>query len=124
MPLKEAASDVEAALQRAPESVDTLLAAADLERLEAQAALLGAASVEVKEKQRKEHRDKALAYLESGLETARTARAGAWPSICRCSACCGTSPTCCWTTSNASTCPPTGEMPVPPLPPANSGKRG
>ncbi|HTU19424.1 MAG TPA: tetratricopeptide repeat protein, partial [Gemmataceae bacterium] len=66
--LQEAASDVEAALQRAPELVDTLLAAADLERLEAQAALLGTASAEAKEKQRQKHRDKALEYLSQGLK--------------------------------------------------------
>jgi tetratricopeptide (TPR) repeat protein len=66
--LKEAASDVEAALQRAPESVDTLLAAADLERLEAQAALLGPDAEEVKEKRRKKHHDKALGYLSQGLK--------------------------------------------------------
>src|SRR6185437_9244003 len=64
--LKEAANDVESALQRAPESVDTLLAAADLERLEAQAALLDSASAEAKEKKRQEHRDKALTYLSQG----------------------------------------------------------
>jgi cellulose synthase operon protein C len=66
--LKEAAGDVEAALQRAPESLDTLLAAADLERLESQAALLGPDSAEVKEKRHKVHRDKALAYVSQGLK--------------------------------------------------------
>ncbi|HEY7327907.1 MAG TPA: hypothetical protein VH592_09720 [Gemmataceae bacterium] len=65
--LKEAASDVAAALQRKPESVDTLLAAADLERLEAQAALLGPGSEHEKEKERQVHRDKALKYISDGL---------------------------------------------------------
>jgi tetratricopeptide (TPR) repeat protein len=66
--LKEAASDVQAALQRAPESVDTLLAAADLERLEAQAALLASGSEREKEKERQAHRDKALTYIGQGLK--------------------------------------------------------
>src|SRR5262249_5540077 len=66
--LKEAAGDGAEALQRAPESVAALLAAADLERLEAQAVLSGSATDEVKEKGRKEHRDKALAYLDLGLK--------------------------------------------------------
>lgn len=66
--LKQAASDVEAALQRAPESVDTLLSATDLEHLEAQSALLGSASAEVKEKRHKSHRDKALGYIQQGMK--------------------------------------------------------
>jgi tetratricopeptide (TPR) repeat protein/Tfp pilus assembly protein PilF len=66
--LKQAASDVEAALQRAPESEETLLAAADLERLEAQAALLGSGSMQEKEKERQKHRDKALTYISQGLK--------------------------------------------------------
>jgi tetratricopeptide (TPR) repeat protein len=66
--LKEAAPDVEAALQRAPESVNTLLAAADLERLQAQAALFAAGSVQEKEKERQKHRDKALTYIDQGLK--------------------------------------------------------
>jgi cellulose synthase operon protein C len=66
--LKQAASDVEAALQRAPESVDTLLAAADSERLQAQASLLAASSPQTKEKERQKHRDKALTYIDQGLK--------------------------------------------------------
>lgn len=66
--LKEAASDVETALQRAPESVDTLLAAADLERLQAQAALFAAGSMQEREKERQNHRNKALAYIDQGLK--------------------------------------------------------
>lgn len=66
--LKEAATDVEAALQRAPESVETLLAAADLERLEAQAAFFGAGSLPEKEKERQQHRDKALSYISQGMK--------------------------------------------------------
>jgi tetratricopeptide (TPR) repeat protein len=66
--LKEAAGDVAEALQRAPESVEALLAAADLERLEAQSVLSGQGTAEDKEKGRKEHRDKALSYLNQGLK--------------------------------------------------------
>ncbi|MHB1423267.1 MAG: tetratricopeptide repeat protein [Gemmataceae bacterium] len=66
--LKEAATDVEAALQRAPELVETLLGAADLERLEAQAALFGSGSMREKEKERRLHRDKALEYVSQGLK--------------------------------------------------------
>jgi tetratricopeptide (TPR) repeat protein len=66
--LKKAAGDVAEALQRAPESVPALLAAADLERLEAQALLTGQDNTETKEKGRKEHRDKALAYLNQALK--------------------------------------------------------
>ncbi len=68
VPLKEAATDVEMALQQAPESVDTLLAAADLERMKAQASALVAGSAEEKEKERQKHRDKALTYIEQGLK--------------------------------------------------------
>ncbi len=68
VPLREAATDVESALQRAPESVETLLAAADLERLEAQAAFLGSGSLQEKEKERQKHRDKAMTYINQGLK--------------------------------------------------------
>ncbi len=66
--LKDAADDVGQALQRAPDSADVLLAAADLERLEAQAAFAAAATPEAAEKRMGEHRDKALAYLNQGLK--------------------------------------------------------
>jgi Tfp pilus assembly protein PilF len=66
--LAEAAGDVAEALQRAPESVEVLLAAADLERLEAQAALTADGTDEGREKNRNEHREKALAYLNQGLK--------------------------------------------------------
>jgi tetratricopeptide (TPR) repeat protein len=66
--LKEAASDVEAALQRAPESLETLLAAADRECLETQAALFASGSDQDKEKLRQKHRDQALAYIRQGLK--------------------------------------------------------
>lgn len=66
--LQEAAADVKAALQRSPESVDTLLAAVDLERLEAQAALFGSDPIEDQEKQRRKHRDKAMEYISQGLK--------------------------------------------------------
>src|SRR5579875_1663881 len=69
--LKEAASDVEAALQRAPESVGTLLAAADLERLEAQAVLLAPGPTQDKENERQKHHDKALTYIHQGLKLHR-----------------------------------------------------
>lgn len=65
--LKDAADDVAQALQRAPESVDVLLAAADLERLEGQAAF-SAAKPEDREQRLREHRDKALEYLNQGLK--------------------------------------------------------
>jgi tetratricopeptide (TPR) repeat protein len=66
--LKDAANDVAQALQRAPESVDALLAAADLERLEGQVAFSEDAAAQDKEKRLIEHRDKALAYLNHGLK--------------------------------------------------------
>jgi tetratricopeptide (TPR) repeat protein len=66
--LQEAASDVEAALQRAPESVATLLAAADLERLQAQAALLAPGPAQDKEKERQKHNEKARTYISQGLK--------------------------------------------------------
>jgi len=65
--LKDAANDVAQALQRAPESVDVLLAAADLERLEGQA-VFALVKPEDREKRLSEHRDKALAYLNQGLK--------------------------------------------------------
>jgi tetratricopeptide (TPR) repeat protein len=71
VPLQEAARDVEAALQRMPQSVDTLLAAADRERLEAQAVLLARGSERDQEKQRQKHRDKALTYIGQGLKLHR-----------------------------------------------------
>jgi tetratricopeptide (TPR) repeat protein/Tfp pilus assembly protein PilF len=66
--LKEAASEVEAALERLPESVNTLLAAADLERLKMQAALLATTSTEDKETERQKHHNRALTYISQGLK--------------------------------------------------------
>ena len=68
VPLKEAANDVEIALQQAPETLDALLAGADLERLETQAALLAPGSTRDKEKERQKHRQKALTYIRQGLK--------------------------------------------------------
>jgi tetratricopeptide (TPR) repeat protein len=65
--LRDAAGDVAEALRRAPESVDVLLAAADLERLQAQAAYTSSASPQERGEGRKAHRDKALAYLDQAL---------------------------------------------------------
>jgi len=70
--LKEAARDVEAALQQMPDSVETLLAAADLEHLQAQAALLVPGPAQDKEKEWQKHRDKALAYIRQGLKLHRS----------------------------------------------------
>lgn len=66
--LKEAADDVAEALQRAPESVDVLLAAADLERLEGQATFAAEGTTAEKEKRLTGHRDKALSYLNQALK--------------------------------------------------------
>ncbi|HTU19173.1 MAG TPA: hypothetical protein VMG10_14025 [Gemmataceae bacterium] len=68
VPLKDAASDVAAALQRTPDSVEALLAAADLERLEAQAALLAPGSTRDIEKAYQKHRDQALTYISQGMK--------------------------------------------------------
>jgi Tfp pilus assembly protein PilF len=67
--LEDAAEDVAQALKRKRDSVDVLLAAADLERLRARTA---AEHPKLDTKQRraglKEHRDKAFEYLRRGLE--------------------------------------------------------
>jgi len=67
--LEQAAEDVVQALKRKPNSVDVLLAAADLERLRARSA---AEDVERTPEQRlaalKQHRGKALEYLSRGLD--------------------------------------------------------
>lgn len=65
--LAEAARDVAEALRLAPESLEALIAAADLERFQARMALMSNAAAEEKEKSRQQYRDKALAYLEQGL---------------------------------------------------------
>jgi Tfp pilus assembly protein PilF len=66
--LKAAADDVAEALQRAPESVEVLMAAADLERLEAQAAFAAEGTPAEKQQRLIGHRDKALSYLNQGLK--------------------------------------------------------
>jgi tetratricopeptide (TPR) repeat protein len=65
--LSEAARDVEEALRLSPESLEALLAAADMERFQARVVLAGKETQEVKEKLRTQHRDKALEHLERGL---------------------------------------------------------
>jgi tetratricopeptide (TPR) repeat protein len=65
--LTEAAKDVEEALRLAPDSLEALLAGADLERFRARVAVSSPEVTEVMEKNRQEHRDKALAILEQGL---------------------------------------------------------
>jgi tetratricopeptide (TPR) repeat protein len=75
--LEEAAEDVKQALRRDGEKVEVLLAAIDLERMQAQAAPLQAETAEQGEKEREVHRDKALAYLKQGLEKVGQARPSA-----------------------------------------------
>ena len=58
--LKRAAEDVEAALKRAPEALEVLLAAADMERLKGSLSRDAAAA--------RQHREDARAYLQTGLQ--------------------------------------------------------
>ena len=114
--LKDAANDVAQALQRAPESVDVLLAAADLERLEGQAAFT-AAKPEDRDKRLSEHRDKALAYLNQGLKLHARGGRSAAADLTQFS-CYGTRPISCWTTSSDWTLCGSGAEP------AQSAERG
>jgi predicted Zn-dependent protease len=69
--LARAAEDVEAALKRAPDSPEVLLAAADLERLRAQ--LVAAdpeTDKEARDKAVEQHRDRAYQQLQRGLHAA------------------------------------------------------
>jgi tetratricopeptide (TPR) repeat protein len=67
--LEQAAEDVAQALRRKPESVEVLLAAADLERLRGRAAAEDPLSdAAARRAGLKKHRDKACAYLDKGLE--------------------------------------------------------
>jgi tetratricopeptide (TPR) repeat protein len=67
--LAAGAQDVADALRRAPEAVEVLLAAADLERMLGQAALDDAAKpAEQREKAFQEHRDRAYEHLQHGLK--------------------------------------------------------
>src|SRR5262249_29400257 len=75
--LEEAANDVAEVLKRKPEAVDSLLVAADLERLRARAAVEDAGRpVEEREQALKDHREKASLYLARGLEQAKKGPAG------------------------------------------------
>src|SRR5262249_43155462 len=74
VPMEKAAEDVADALKRKPESVEVLLAAADLERLRGR---IAAEATDLTNEQRraglKKHRDRAADYLKRGLElVART----------------------------------------------------
>jgi tetratricopeptide (TPR) repeat protein len=66
--LESAAEDVAAALKRQPNSVDVLLAAADLERLRGRRAAEAEGAAEGRQKEVAEHRKRAFAYLRRGLE--------------------------------------------------------
>jgi tetratricopeptide (TPR) repeat protein len=68
VPLRDAGEDVAEALQRAPESAEVLLTAADRERLLGQAARENfKRSAEERDKLVREHRDRAYDYLKRGL---------------------------------------------------------
>jgi tetratricopeptide (TPR) repeat protein len=67
--LEKAAEDVAQALRRKPESVEVLLAAADLERLRGRSSAEDPLSDPAARRAAlKKHRDKAFAYLDKGLE--------------------------------------------------------
>jgi tetratricopeptide (TPR) repeat protein len=71
VPLDTAAEDVRAALKRKPESIEVLLAAADMERLYGRAAAEDRARSEAQRRASlKEHRNRALGYLKRGLDLA------------------------------------------------------
>ncbi len=69
IPLDRAASDVNEALKRRPESIEVLLAAADLERLRARSAAEAfSRPVDDRREAMKTHRKKALDHLQRGLD--------------------------------------------------------
>jgi tetratricopeptide (TPR) repeat protein len=69
VPLEIAAEDVALSLQRKADSVDVLLAAADLERLRSRSALeREGVPLPEREKRMQEHRDRAAQHLKRGLE--------------------------------------------------------
>jgi predicted Zn-dependent protease len=70
IPLKEASEDVQKALELGPQEVLVLLAAADMERLTANAVLIDKdenLQREERERRAREHREKARQYLNDGL---------------------------------------------------------